>query len=141
MESVGQASTVGVGAYGGGPMSTPAFGAREVLEAAAAILKQRQVGPSLYPCDKGPWCPWCACGEAKAELDERHGVDQPGAFSDAFRMLMTGSLEPAVLPGDEPAIAARQAMNPWADIEASELNQARAIEILESARDTFAGGQ
>jgi hypothetical protein len=52
--------------------STMPFGVNEVLQRAIEILER---GPLTGMwSEHGEWCPYCAIGLAKSELDEEHGT-------------------------------------------------------------------
>jgi hypothetical protein len=102
------------------------FTGLDVIKKAICLIEPAPL--SYYTCS--PWCPWCAIAMAKDILDDKY--DTGPNMSDVFRQVFVGGIRN--LPGDEPLIAARTALEAFEEANNIQISQKEALRILQEAK-------
>lgn len=80
-------------------------------------------------------CPYCACADAKTDLDEERDDVDVVDFGEVVRQVLLNDWRE--MPEDAPLVETRDALRPYADEIGrcpSTMSRARMIEVLELAR-------
>jgi len=104
------------------------FNARDVLDRAIGLIAAH---PLSNACSD--WCPWCAIGYAKNELDNEYGVLPP--VFELLRYAVTGQVTEG--DADVPLSGARDALKPFRDVKQNDIDQDSALEMLRFAKDSL----
>jgi len=89
----------------------------DILQRAVEILSR---GPLTEPDrNHGPFCPWCACADAKSQLEDEEELNVALSLMGFY---------------DWPLVEARMALTRWNGVDVLALDQAAAIDILVQAQ-------